>query len=160
MTTITEAAAAQQESNNPQEILGTYKRMMAECQQIASKISEVSLASFLFPLYSAPTTTMTFTASSSHLTLSAVSHFFVAFLPPVFTSSAHKPHYLVILLSPFPFFLSIIYSWRLSVTSISLLWTPCPSWKAVEKPSVSSEACLWREQSARSCLLCNRTTKG
>ena len=30
------------ENNNPEEILGTYKRMMAECQQIASKISEVS----------------------------------------------------------------------------------------------------------------------
>lgn len=26
-----------------EEILGTYKRMMAECQQIAAKISEVSI---------------------------------------------------------------------------------------------------------------------
>jgi hypothetical protein len=29
------------EENNPEEILGNYKRMMAECQQIATKISEV-----------------------------------------------------------------------------------------------------------------------
>lgn len=28
-------------SENAEEILGTYKRMMAECQQIATKISEV-----------------------------------------------------------------------------------------------------------------------
>lgn len=26
---------------NPEEILGNYKKMMAECQQIASKIQEV-----------------------------------------------------------------------------------------------------------------------
>jgi hypothetical protein len=32
---------AEESSNNPEEILGTYKRMLAECQQIASKISEV-----------------------------------------------------------------------------------------------------------------------
>ncbi len=32
---------AEVESTNPEEILGTYKRMLAECQQIASKISEV-----------------------------------------------------------------------------------------------------------------------
>lgn len=37
------------ESNNPEEILGNYKRMMAECQQIAAKISEVS--SILIFLY-------------------------------------------------------------------------------------------------------------
>lgn len=30
------------DENNPEEILGNYKKMMAECQQIASKISEVS----------------------------------------------------------------------------------------------------------------------
>jgi hypothetical protein len=38
---------------NPDEILGTYKRYLAECQQIASKISEVCrfLPLLLFVLY-------------------------------------------------------------------------------------------------------------
>mmetsp|Transcript_4620 Transcript_4620/g.5057 ORF Transcript_4620/g.5057 Transcript_4620/m.5057 type:complete len:128 (+) Transcript_4620:78-461(+) len=31
------------DENNPEEILGNYKKMMAECQQIASKISELSV---------------------------------------------------------------------------------------------------------------------
>lgn len=31
------------ETDNPEEILGNYKRMMAECQQIAAKIQEVTL---------------------------------------------------------------------------------------------------------------------
>eukprot|EP00428_Durinskia_dybowskii_P078974 CAMPEP_0170355126 /NCGR_PEP_ID=MMETSP0117_2-20130122/479_1 /TAXON_ID=400756 /ORGANISM="Durinskia baltica, Strain CSIRO CS-38" /LENGTH=124 /DNA_ID=CAMNT_0010609149 /DNA_START=53 /DNA_END=427 /DNA_ORIENTATION=+ len=30
-------------SDNAEEILGTYKRMMAECQQIATKVSELTL---------------------------------------------------------------------------------------------------------------------
>jgi hypothetical protein len=37
--------------DNPEEILGNYKRMMAECQQIATKISEVcQLFSFFLVL--------------------------------------------------------------------------------------------------------------
>eukprot|EP01031_Cornospumella_fuschlensis_P038188 gene38188-46400_t len=31
------------ESDNPEEILGNYKRMMAECQQIAAKIQELTV---------------------------------------------------------------------------------------------------------------------
>lgn len=34
--------SATEELTNPDEILGNYKRMMADCQQIAAKISEVS----------------------------------------------------------------------------------------------------------------------
>ena len=34
-------------SDNAEEILGTYKRMMAECQQIATKVSEVVYLLFL-----------------------------------------------------------------------------------------------------------------
>ena len=34
-------------ADNADEILGTYKKMMADCQQIAAKISEVKL--FLSP---------------------------------------------------------------------------------------------------------------
>lgn len=32
--------------DNAEEILGTYKRMMAECQQIASKVQEVGSAAW------------------------------------------------------------------------------------------------------------------
>jgi hypothetical protein len=39
------------DENNPEEILGNYKRMMAECQQIANKISEVSFASLFYGHY-------------------------------------------------------------------------------------------------------------
>ena len=35
-----------QAGGNPEEIITTYKRMMAECQQIAQKINEVSMARF------------------------------------------------------------------------------------------------------------------
>lgn len=34
--------------DNAEEILGNYKKMMAECQQIASKISEVSACCIFF----------------------------------------------------------------------------------------------------------------
>lgn len=39
-------------NENAEEILGTYKRMMADCQQIATKISEVNIEGAYSVLYS------------------------------------------------------------------------------------------------------------